>query len=707
MTDTQQSVRIWTGNDGKFEVEAAYVGLFQNTKVKLRKQGGGMIAVPLDRLCEADVAYIAARSGLSSLAPNRDNKGTATVMQKPDNPKDITIPSPTLNISFADTVTSTTAAAFQSSSTKRRPSQPHTNGAIPPLPVQSSPPQPETTATVPIKAIQALSVSTSLPPDGYFSTRPHEQPVSTPPAPSMAQVSYHYAQPQQQQIISSHTAPMIGCPGYSQEQRSMSTPPPPSLNMANIPVDYPQQQQQQQNYVMSPPPMTSYSSYSQQQYSVPVESNGTIETLILTEIEHGGPQRVRAMRPESIQLLSQRSLSSITEKLVHSPQGQWQPRPQTLAAFPPAVLTNIGRFLDARTRVRLGSVCRSFRQAMFRPPTWRHIWFSRHDLYKVDTGMIYAMTQTLMGYQLYHAVYTINLDGSAVTADAVVHVLLNFLSLRTLSVKGCWQVHSFPLGGKLMQIAATGQLRAPIQLEQIELGKALRRGIDRKELENKPNAPQSFGQDVAVIRTALEQLASRPIQIDCYLCDFCHSGATGPMLMCVACGPMPIHKCTNCAPKCDRCAVRVCNMPQCRARSIQITTTKCSQCEKSLSICNQRHSQACVDAKKPCEKCQGVYHVQCRANDGGYISNQCSRCGKVACPTCDLTGCAGGCLGQWCRDCVNDAGLAHCKCFVLERKTGGKMRKRNVCKNCRKGCAKCSTTGFCTRCLGVHSKQCR
>ncbi|KAI7851873.1 hypothetical protein BDC45DRAFT_514535 [Circinella umbellata] len=775
MADIQhQSMRVWTGSDGKFEVEASYIGLFQNTKVKLRKQGGGMIAVPLNRLCEADVAYIAARSGLSNLTLNDNNNtnndiaGTITtapgtvdkaIMQKPDNPSDVNIPSPTLGISFAaETITT---KAIQNNETAA-------------ITAASSPPltHPQQQAEVPIAAMQTLSVSnTILPFDGYFSPRPHEHaPSSTPAVPNnMAQAPINQTQPPSQQSLDrpnhlqneqhnrSMTSPqtiinhppVYGHTGYSQEEQHRSTtspqqvisyPPPhiysyqPQMVAGNHYPGYPQQEHHNnppqsvtpsvkniyenslssnsyrghQNHAISTPPITTTmtaTSYSQQQQQL--ESHAATETFVLTKIEHSGPQRVRAMRPESVQLLSQRSLSSITEKLIHSPQGQWQPRPQTLAGFPPNVLATIGKFLDARTRVRLANVCRSFLQAMFRPHVWRHIWFLHQDLYRVDSSMIHAMTQTLKGYQLYHAVYTVVLDGSAVTADSVVHVLLNFLSLRQLSIKSCWQVYSFPLCGKLMQLATTGQRGAPIQLEKIELGKALRRGIDKKEAEKKPNLPQSFGQDVEGIRTALEQLAGRPVQIDCYLCDFCHVGVSGPMLMCFACGPLHIHKCTHCAPKCDRCSTRICNMPQCRGKSIQITTEKCGQCEKALSICNQPHNQACLAAKKPCEKCNSVYHVQCRTNDGGYISNQCSRCGIVACPTCELSGCAGGCLGQWCRGCIEHVDLAHCKCFVLERKTGGKMRKKNVCKNCRKGCAKCSTGGFCARCLGVHKNQCR
>ncbi|KAG0193071.1 hypothetical protein DFQ28_006665 [Apophysomyces sp. BC1034] len=71
------NARLWKGKDGKFHVEAIYVGLFQNTKVKLRKTSGGMIAVPLDRLCPADIAYVATQSPQTSNDQKRPESKTS------------------------------------------------------------------------------------------------------------------------------------------------------------------------------------------------------------------------------------------------------------------------------------------------------------------------------------------------------------------------------------------------------------------------------------------------------------------------------------------------------------------------------------------------------------------------------------------------------------------------------------------------------
>lgn len=137
-----------------------------------------------------------------------------------------------------------------------------------------------------------------------------------------------------------------------------------------------------------------------------------------------------------------------------------------------------------------------------------------------------------------------------------------------------------------------------------------------------------------------------------------------------------------------------------------MTSLHCGACEARMAICN-RSDTDCESSQKPCGSCMRVYHTVCRFSDGSAISNECTGCGKVACPKCELVGCAGGCYGQWCRACVKKADLIHCKCFILEKNTGGKMIRRNVCRACIRSCNKCAQTGFCERCLQVHAPQCR
>jgi hypothetical protein len=56
--------RLWLGIDGKYQVQASYVCLFQDKKVKLKKPNGALIAVPLNVLCSEDIAFIATQSKL-------------------------------------------------------------------------------------------------------------------------------------------------------------------------------------------------------------------------------------------------------------------------------------------------------------------------------------------------------------------------------------------------------------------------------------------------------------------------------------------------------------------------------------------------------------------------------------------------------------------------------------------------------------------
>jgi hypothetical protein len=46
-------MRIWTDNTGTYKIEAVYAGL-DDGKVKLKRKDGREVAVPLDRLSEAD-----------------------------------------------------------------------------------------------------------------------------------------------------------------------------------------------------------------------------------------------------------------------------------------------------------------------------------------------------------------------------------------------------------------------------------------------------------------------------------------------------------------------------------------------------------------------------------------------------------------------------------------------------------------------------
>jgi hypothetical protein len=57
-----ESMRTWSDATGAFSVTAAFAGV-ENGKVKLKKADGQIVAVPLDRLSDADRAFVAGQSG--------------------------------------------------------------------------------------------------------------------------------------------------------------------------------------------------------------------------------------------------------------------------------------------------------------------------------------------------------------------------------------------------------------------------------------------------------------------------------------------------------------------------------------------------------------------------------------------------------------------------------------------------------------------
>jgi SLA1 homology domain 1, SHD1 len=67
-------VRSWRGIDGKFAAQASFGGLFQNTKVKLIKPHGGIVAIPLDRLCTEDQNYVRQTAQISTTSSKVDSE---------------------------------------------------------------------------------------------------------------------------------------------------------------------------------------------------------------------------------------------------------------------------------------------------------------------------------------------------------------------------------------------------------------------------------------------------------------------------------------------------------------------------------------------------------------------------------------------------------------------------------------------------------
>ncbi|KAI8578950.1 hypothetical protein K450DRAFT_244264 [Umbelopsis ramanniana AG] len=80
-------VRSWRGIDGKFAAQASFGGLFQNTKVKLIKPHGGIVAIPLDRLCPEDQNYVRQTAQISTTSSKVEKPRSHIPPQPPSQPQ--------------------------------------------------------------------------------------------------------------------------------------------------------------------------------------------------------------------------------------------------------------------------------------------------------------------------------------------------------------------------------------------------------------------------------------------------------------------------------------------------------------------------------------------------------------------------------------------------------------------------------------------
>ena len=75
-------LRKWTATQGGFTTEAEFVALKPGDVVSLRLKDGQQRDIPLDKLCDADRAYVRQATGTSAGSNNAggDNAGTAAPM---------------------------------------------------------------------------------------------------------------------------------------------------------------------------------------------------------------------------------------------------------------------------------------------------------------------------------------------------------------------------------------------------------------------------------------------------------------------------------------------------------------------------------------------------------------------------------------------------------------------------------------------------
>ncbi|KAI8081441.1 uncharacterized protein BX664DRAFT_340400 [Halteromyces radiatus] len=597
LIDNQASIqtRLWKGKDGKFEVEATFVSIFQKTKVKLRKVGGASIAIPIHYISSQDVDYLISLFGIdewhrlttTSSSTEKNNNGSMISTNGSSlNSSLSTIPTPgTINNTTLDQTM--TALSIQSSNSVTQDS----------LTASSSP----SSCQPIIDDSPSYSISGSAPPV-YHSTHP---------------IQYHDNIDNSMKTI-------------SRSQRSTSRPPQYQPNFAPL---VPKQQKHRRRSLME------------------LSSN---------------------------------------------------------------IIINIGHWLDVRSRLQLSRTSRRGHALMMHRDAWFYLDFRRMDVDRINDSVFRGLTFLLLRFQLHYAPRCVVLDHTLLTAFSIGHLLQYFPAIQTLSLRHCPAMDYHQLATVL-----DGLTTSPVSHHQ---GAVCQSDLKVFKMISKVTSTPMHGTDIKIIHSALERLAQHPVEMDCYVCDDCQVNACTNTLTCLHCGVISLRRCKACAPVCDQCHGRLCGGMMCQVKSdIKLNLYNCGRCHQPLAMCNQ---SSCSDTSQQQQffgrhwcttnEEHGLFHSQCRIKNK-WVSNQCTGCGLVVCPFCDLSECGGGCHGQWCYSCVSKMDLRHCKCIIIHGMVGSRMSKRNVCYQCRKICPRCGDgstdadlhpSSFCARCLDLHLQEC-
>ncbi|ORX45885.1 hypothetical protein DM01DRAFT_1386430 [Hesseltinella vesiculosa] len=381
----------------------------------------------------------------------------------------------------------------------------------------------------------------------------------------------------------------------------------------------------------------------------------------------------------------------------------------SLTQLPNTIISRIGHWLDVRSRHQLARTCRRVHALVMRRDVWFYLDFNVDDWELIKDEQFQKLCGKLRQFQLGSAVRHVVLDGTLVSAISVVSVFSTFPSIKSLSIRHCPLMDHQQLGKLLSGLAGGTHLRELISFRMVN---------------NKSNK-RIHGDDVQQIHRCLERLADQPVEIDCHVCDQCHINACTATLQCIHCGPVPVKRCTACAPVCDHCHGRTCGGMQCQVQpSIMLAWYECGrQCQiQPLVLCSQPScnaltlSRPALPGQRRYAECptHGLVHARCRVKANKFVSNLCSGCDSVVCPFCDLQKCGGGCNKQWCYNCMPRMDVRHCKCILIRGAGAGgaitsktKMSKRSVCGPCQLTCGNCNDGTFCQRCLPLHQEECK
>ncbi|KAI8063936.1 hypothetical protein BC940DRAFT_321424 [Gongronella butleri] len=682
MTTTEHIPRLWTGSDGFFEVEATFIGVFQKSKVKLRKTTGAVIAVPMTKLSQGDLDYV--RQHVDGLA---DVSVAATAPE----PKNI------------EAVQETRQPTLQQALPPTSP--------IPNRPMMHHPPRPAASPVVHQYGHQQAQWgpnSHQHPPPMY--QQPYSRPPPGPP---------HHQRPPPPPVASPQ--PMNGHPNGAPHNhyaaRPVYQPRPTSRPVYHSNLDTRRQS------TMPLPPVHAFHDapgHSSQSNTLPpsydaiVDANPKRRSTIAILPNAANPP----MRPHTAPYQPPHSHMSFQSPnqpvrastiVMRAPQPSFQRKAiQSLTQLPNTIVSRIAHWLDVRSRHQLARTCRRIRALVLRRDVWFYVDFNQDDLDRIKDDQFHRLCNQLRRFQLGTSVRHIVLDGTLVTAVSIAYLFSSFPNIRSLSIRHCPLMDHTKLGKLLNDLVGGVQMRELVSFRMV----------------NKKSNKRIHGDDVKQIHRSLEQLAAHPVEIDCHVCEQCNVNACTKTLQCMHCGPVPIKRCTACAPVCDHCHGRACGGMQCQAQpAIMLAWYECGRhCQiQPLVLCTRPSCNTIISSRaQPGQRryveCvnHGLVHARCKIKNDKYVSNMCSGCQSVVCPLCDIQKCA-TCPQQWCKDCVPAANCHHCKCIVISGAGPGgaitsktKITKRTVCGSCQVRCGHCDGDDtFCKRCLGLHQEECK
>ncbi|KAI9307185.1 hypothetical protein BJ944DRAFT_238087 [Cunninghamella echinulata] len=670
----QLNAHIWKGKDGKFETEATFISLFQGNKIKLRKATGGVIAIPIQRLCDSDLEYLKQQVGLkewNSLFPDSE-KDNSTIIPTSRNNSALS----------SNTNTNTNTSTLHD--LNRAMSNLSTNITSPNTP---SPPLP------------TLKISKQYNNNNNNNNNSISPPPSSPYYPSNNNYnSHHQYHPH---ISNNHSY------NHSYNNNHNNNHNNHNNNFLTSPI---QQQQQSPMYhaSYSPSPM-----HHLQQYH-PVLSQ---------------PQ------PSQMDFSPTTTHHYYDFSSYHDQHQQRQQRRRSITDLPNQVIINIGYFLDVKSRIRLLRTSKYIRNLILHYDVWHYIDFLKTEASAIEDSFIHQFLNTLRESQLHYSPKIVILDYTLIQATTVSFILQFFPAIRILSIKHCRNMDYHQLATGLQTLSTSSPK-----------GNAIcQPNLMQFSMLSKRTITPIHGSDIDIIQHSLNKLAKKSVLLDCQTCDQCKIAACTPTLTCVSCGTVPIKRCLACAPSCDHCQGRVCGGDHCqRNPNINFHVSDCGRCQLPLALCNQPHCLSTIITssktnavkmrqRKPChtewqqqqqqqqssntnknnpsQHQHGYFHATCKMKTK-LVSNQCTQCGIVACPFCELIKCGGGCHGQWCSSCQSSIDFKHCKCILIQGVVGTKISKRTVCHQCQLACKYCDGHGsssnitYCYRCLDLHQKEC-